>query len=348
MIKKIWYNFLKAYFHIGFSFYYKKIIVKGKKNIPKNKAVLFVANHPNALIDPLLVAVTDDRNTHYLTRASVFNNPFIKKILFSVNMIPVFRFRDGISNEKLKLENEKIFEYCYDLLIKEQAILIFAEGSHNIQRRIRPFRKGFARIVFGAFDKEKSIEIDIVPVGLNYTKPEAYASSVSIIYGKPIAVKPYWEMENRNEATKQITVKVSEELKKITNHIEDIGNYDKIVNQFETDEFLDPVKVNKKLEGIDPNTSLTYIPEPKNKFNPLLFLVKLNSLIPLLIWNFIQPKIDEKEFISTFKFTVGITAFPIFYFIQKGIVTYFFGDTIGWAYLILSFASVFVLTKTKK
>ncbi|MCK4562627.1 MAG: hypothetical protein KAT78_06955, partial [Flavobacteriaceae bacterium] len=85
----------------------------------------------------------------------------------------------------------------------------------------------------------------------------------------------------------------------------------------------------------------------KNNFNPLLLLVKINSFIPLLIWNYLRPKIKQREYIATFKFAVGITVFPIFYFIQKGIVTYFFDSTIGWIYLISSFLSFYLLTKTK-
>lgn len=343
MIKKIWYYFLKAYIGLGLSFYYKKIIVKGLENIPKNKAVMFVSNHPNALIDPLLIATSDNRNTHYLTRAGVFENPIIKQILYSVNMIPVYRIRDGFSRV---IENEKIFQLCYKLLNKNKAILIFAEGSHNVQKRIRPFSKGYTRIVFGAIDLHPNLEIDVIPVGINYTNADEYASSVSVIYGKSINVNTYWENENRNEAVELLKLETSEQLKLITTHIDDIENYDKIVSQFEPDEFLEPSKVNEKLKNIDINTQPINRIKPKSNFNPLLLLVKINSFFPLLIWKYIQPKINEVEFIATFKFAVGITVFPIFYFIQKGIVTYFFGSTIGWIYLVLSFISVFVLTKT--
>ena len=37
----------------------KKIIVNGKENIPKKGAVLFIVNHPNGLIDPLIITTNN-------------------------------------------------------------------------------------------------------------------------------------------------------------------------------------------------------------------------------------------------------------------------------------------------
>ena len=54
-MKDIWVNFVKSYIRLGLFFYYKKIKVVGKENIPKDSAVLFVSNHQNALIDPLII-----------------------------------------------------------------------------------------------------------------------------------------------------------------------------------------------------------------------------------------------------------------------------------------------------
>lgn len=342
-MKLIWYHLVKLYISIGFVFYYKKITVKGLENIPKNKAVMFISNHPNALIDPLLIATTNKRSTHYLTQAAVFTNNIVKNILYSFNMIPVYRMRDGY---KTMSENEKIFQYCYSLLKKKKGILIFAEGSHNIQRRVRPFRKGFARIVFGAIDKHDGLDIDIIPVGVNYTSAPSYASKVSIYYGKPISVRPYWSMADRNLAINKLKKDASEHLKLVTNHIDDLTNYDKIIANFERDEFLSPEKVNKKLETLDIDAPIKREVKTKNKFNPIQLIVKINSFIPLLIWNKLKTKINEIEYMATFKFATGITVFPVFYFLQAWLVTYFFGSTIGYIYLFFSFLSVYILTKT--
>ena len=347
-MKKLWYYFMRAYIAIGLDFYYKKILVRGKKNINKNKAILFISNHPNALIDPLLVATHSSRNMYYLTQAEVFKNKIVRKILDSVNMIPVYRVRDGLSSKELKTSNDEVFQYCYQILNKKQALLIYVEGSHNFRRKVRPFKKGFTRILFGAMDKYNDLEIDIIPVGMNYTNVDGYASKVSINFGKPISFRPFWEIEDRIEATKKLIAEAENKLKLVTNHINDSENYEKIIQYFEPDEFLYPEKVNKKLKHINLNDSVQEIENQKNSFNLLEILVKINSFFPLLIWKKMKPTIKQTEYISTMRFAIGLTAFPVFYFIQKGIVTYFFGSTIGWIYLILSFLSVLLLTKTHK
>ena len=49
---------------IGFAFYFKNIRIKGDKKIPSKKPILFVANHQNALIDPLLIGATNKRELY--------------------------------------------------------------------------------------------------------------------------------------------------------------------------------------------------------------------------------------------------------------------------------------------
>ncbi len=347
-MKKLWYYFMRAYIALGLDFYYKKILVKGKKNITKNKAILFISNHPNALIDPILVATHSSRNMYYLTQAQVFKSKIVKMILNSVNMIPVYRVRDGLGSKDLKTYNDEIFQHCHQILNKKQTLLIYVEGSHNFRRKVRPFKKGFTRILFGAMDEFNDLEIDIIPVGMNYTNVDSYASKVSINFGKPISFRPFWEMKDRNEAIKRLIAEAENKLKLATNHINDSENYEKIIQYFEPDEFLFPEKVNEKLKYINLNTPPQKSNKSKNKFNLLQLIVSINSFFPLLIWKKIKPTIKQTEYISTFRFAAGITTFPVFYFIQKGIITYFFGSTIGWVYLILSFLSVLLLTKTHK
>ena len=66
MLQKIWYNLFRLLVKIGMCFYSKKIRVSGAKNIPKKGAVLFCANHPDGLIDPLMITTNcpRERQTH--------------------------------------------------------------------------------------------------------------------------------------------------------------------------------------------------------------------------------------------------------------------------------------------
>lgn len=339
--KKIWYHFVKNYIRIGLSFYFKNIQIEGKENIPDKKAILFVANHQNALIDPFLIGATNQRIFHYLTQAQVFKNSFAHTLLSSINMIPVYRMRDGYDTLS---KNEDTFQKCYRILDDNEAILIFAEGSHNLQRRVRALSKGFTRIAFGALEHNPKNEIDIIPIGFNYNDAKEYGSKVSVHYGKPISVNYYKDNFDKLESVIELKKEVSKHLKKLTTHIEDKNNHDEIIKYFQADDFLYPEKVNRKLENLD---AFSPVQAPiKKKFSPLLLLVKMNSLLPLLIWKKVYPKIKEDEYISTFRYAVGITTFPVFYFLQMGIVSYLFGGFIATIYLAISFLSVYVLAKT--
>jgi hypothetical protein len=259
-------------------------------------------------------------------------------------MLPIYRIRDGYDTLS---KNEETFQKCYNILDKKQTLLIFAEGSHNLQRRVRVLSKGFTRIAFGALEHNPNNEIDIIPIGYNYSNAKEYGSKVSVYYGTPISVNYYWKNYDKNESVIALKSVVRDQLKKLTTHIEDSSKHDEIIKHFRDDDFLYPEKINKKLEDLN---SLPPIPsKKKNYFNPLILLVKINSLLPYLIWRTkIYPKIKEDEYISTFRFTVGITAFPIFYLLQTGIVSYFFGWYFGFYYLSFSLLTAYILVKTKR
>ena len=146
-MKQIWYNIVKIYIRTGLFFFFKKIIVNDEDNIPKKGAVLLVSNHKNALLDPLLIATTTERNIHFLTRASAFKIRLVRWLLSTVNMLPIYRMRDG---KETLAKNEEIFNQCYDILNNKKCLLIFPEGTHDIKRWVRPLSKGFIRITFGA------------------------------------------------------------------------------------------------------------------------------------------------------------------------------------------------------
>ena len=76
-MKKIWLYSVRSYVSIGMFFYFKRIDVFGFENIPKDKPVLFLGNHQNALLDPLLIAIKCGRFSFFLTRAGVFKKPLV-------------------------------------------------------------------------------------------------------------------------------------------------------------------------------------------------------------------------------------------------------------------------------
>ncbi|WP_456378772.1 lysophospholipid acyltransferase family protein [Lutibacter sp.] len=333
-MQNVWYNIMRGYLKIGLFFLHKNITVLGKENIPKKGAILFIGNHQNALIDAILIPTTTKRNIHFLTRASAFTNKLVSDFLKSLNMIPVYRIRDGVNTIE---KNLKVFEQCFEILKDEKAIEIFAEGAHHLKRQVMPLKKGFARIVLGTLQKYPDLEIQIVPVGLNYDSHLNFPSSVSVYYGKPIVANNFIDVENPGTRFSEILNEVSSALKKLTLHIEDTANYDKIIAELNAHkvDYTKPLEAYKLLEKIETN-SIKPMPKKRkiNWFTPIHLLAKLNSLFPLLIWRKLKSTIKDLVFTNTFRFALIVTIFPLFYLIQTGIVYYFFNLKYAIIYLV--------------
>ena len=95
VLELIWLYTIRVYLRVGLFFYFKSIKVVNQTNVPKDKPVMFVANHQNALLDALLIATKCGRFSYFLTRAAAFKKPWVSKLLHSLRMLPVYRIRDG-------------------------------------------------------------------------------------------------------------------------------------------------------------------------------------------------------------------------------------------------------------
>ena len=340
-MKSLWYNFIRLIIKIGLFFYTKRIKVSGKNNIPKKGAVLFAINHPNGLIDPLIATTNIIRDNHYLVRAASFKKPLVKKILGSLNLMPIYRIRDGASQLG---KNQEIFESCFDIFNRGETLMIFPEGSHNRKRTIRPLSKGFTRIVFGALQKYPDLDIKIIPVGLTYQNVSYYPAKVSLNFGKPISANDFYNPEKPNISAIQLKNEVSCQLKNLTVHIPDDENYESTLiklNNAQVD-FTNVELVNKMI--LSGNISEKKI-EKSNLLKPLFYLILFNSIIPFLIWKKVSKKIDEIEFIDTFRFTFSKAALPVFYSLQTYFISLFLGWNIARIYFIISVLIILIYTK---
>ncbi|WP_341215960.1 lysophospholipid acyltransferase family protein [uncultured Wocania sp.] len=313
-------------------FYFKKTKTYGIKNVSKSKPILLLSNHQNALLDALLIATKCGRFSYFLTRAAVFKKALVSKILNSLQMLPVYRVRDGWSNIS---NNNAIFETCTSLLNKNKAIVIFPEGSHNLKRTVRPLSKGFTRIVFDTLEKYPETDLQLIPVGLNFENAEKFPDSVSMYFGKSISAKDFIS-ENRNEDVAKLKVRVQSEISKLTTHIPSDNYYEtiKTLNNLQVD-YLNPKTVNDCIINHFKNCKTNR--KPKIKGIRLFFkgFLILNILLPYLLWKFIvQPKIDEVEFVSTFRFAIAITLVPFYILIMGISLLFLFSFKLALIYVI--------------
>lgn len=341
MIKKIWYESVKFFLKISLNFYAKKIKIYGKENIPKKGAVLFAINHPNALMDPLFVTSFNPRENHFLVRADVFKKPLVKKALASLNLMPIYRIRDG---RKQLSNNEEIFQKCFNILKREETLIIFPQGGHSRDRNIKPLSKGFTRIVFGALEENPDLEIAVIPVGITYQNSSTYPSKVCVQFGEVIDSKKILNSNPKPKAINVLKSEVSNQLKRLTVHIPDDEKYTSTLQKLNAAnvDFTEVETVNKM---IAKNNIPQAVKKPFNLLKPIYYLILLNGFIPYLIWKKMSKNIDEIEFIDTMKYAVNVIFFPIFYFLQALLIYLFFGLKIAMIYWLASYFLVFVYTK---
>jgi len=220
MIHRAYYLFLRFLVKLAIKLFYRRIEIQGVENIPKDGPVLLAPNHQNAFIDALLPATLHPRTIHFLVRADVFKSNLARKFFNSIQMMPVYRQRDGVQN---LAKNEETFSRCHDILRRGEVLLLFPEATHEGVRKLRPLSKGFTRILFGALEGYEDLDIKVVPLGLNYSNYSDSQSRVLMSYGKPISVQDYKAQiaENEARAMNALREKVFEELAEEIIHIED-------------------------------------------------------------------------------------------------------------------------------
>ena len=220
----------------GMRTFYKRYQLVDMQNIPKNKPILFASNHQSAFMDPIIVAVNLSQPTYYMVRADIFKKKLAAKTFASINMMPIYRQRDGGDTIK---KNEAVFNACYDILSKNRTIIIYPEGNHDYRKRLRPLKKGVFRIGFGAQEKHgKEIDVHVVPVGVNYSDNRNMGSTLLINFGEPIKLNDYWD-RYLNEPAQTLNKMTSELRSRMGDLIINIQNLDYYETIEEITEYFD-------------------------------------------------------------------------------------------------------------
>ncbi len=334
------YKSIKIIVKAGLHCYYKKIEIVGLNNVPTDKPVLFLPNHQSALMDVLLLVTDCNRKPYFLTRSDIFGKPFLNSIFDFFRMIPIYRIRDG--REALS-KNDAIFEKCADILGKGEALSIFPEANHNLKRAVRPLSKGFTRILFRAIKKYPDLDIQLVPVGLNYRDAERFPDTVSIHYGKPISFKSLYKGNDKSTSIIEVKKQVAESLEKLTTHIPPEADYGQVEAKLHEKNinFLNPSETNAAIQHIlekPLDESVDAIRRKKSiPFLRVLFFV-FNFPV-LLVWRlWVKPKVWEPEFMATMRFATAFVGFLVYYIILLITMMLFINFKMAVASILLLFA----------
>lgn len=223
------YTLAKMVIKIGLKANFKKMIFIGRKeNVSKNRAIIFAANHRNALLDALILVYASYHRKQivFLARADIFKKKLIAWMLRGMRIMPVYRIRDGIDNLG---KNNEIFANAAKILRKKNTIGLFPEAKHNPKQSLLPIQKAAPRIILPTEASVNfQLQSQIIPIAIYYRDISALLSDVYVTFGSPIEVSKYKDIYNENpvHAVNQLRSELEERLKAMVVNIQNDEYYD--------------------------------------------------------------------------------------------------------------------------
>jgi 1-acyl-sn-glycerol-3-phosphate acyltransferase len=172
---------------VALRIYFQRIEVTGLEHVPLNTPVIFVMNHPNALVDPVFLLCLAPRRISFLAKAPLFHMPVIGYLVKAMDSLPVYRQQDEGSDTR---KNQETFVEARKLLASGGTIGICPEGVSHDAPGLKPIKTGAARISLAAVSTGEVSELKIVPAGLYYTSKTSFRSSALLYFGNAIKVEP--------------------------------------------------------------------------------------------------------------------------------------------------------------
>ena len=179
------YSFFKFGAQLAMQIYCNKTVVSFDKNTTFNYPKIIGANHPNSFFDAIVIAVSYPKPIYFLARGDAFNKSLVARFLTALQLIPIYRLSEGKSN---LIKNEDTFKRCLHLLKQKQTILIFSEGLCINEWKLRPLKKGTARLALMAV-QQGIPNVKIQPTNLNYSSFNSSPKQVLLNFNSEFEVK---------------------------------------------------------------------------------------------------------------------------------------------------------------
>src|SRR5215207_8730653 len=74
--------------------YFRRVEVVGVEHVPLDRPLIFVLNHPNALVDPAFLLCLAPRQVSFLAKSPLFRMPVVGFFVRALDSIPVYRKQD--------------------------------------------------------------------------------------------------------------------------------------------------------------------------------------------------------------------------------------------------------------
>jgi 1-acyl-sn-glycerol-3-phosphate acyltransferase len=237
---------------IALGIFFQRIDVQHAERIPERGPAVFVANHPNSIMDALVLGVAIPRKVNYIAHAGLFRPRLVNWFLRNCGVIPVHRRQD----EPGKMaQNVATFQACYETLEAGETIGIFPEGTSDMLRKVKKVKTGAARIVLETESRNGyDLGVQLIPLGLHFFSRSRFRSRVLVNVGEAIPLVKYFTQYHLDSlaGVTALTQEIQARLEKLTVNIRD-HELDEFVRDLEQI-YREELKTKWASAGIAPST----------------------------------------------------------------------------------------------
>jgi glycerol-3-phosphate O-acyltransferase / dihydroxyacetone phosphate acyltransferase len=210
------YTLLRALAGAALRWFYRDIQVEGLERIPRGRPLLLVVNHPNALVDALLVIWIVPRRVLITAKAPLFANPLAGALLRWLGVVPLHRASDATATDRVDpSRNRETFRAVHDALQRGGTVLIFPEGKTHDEPSLSRLKTGAARMALHASEAGDVPGLAVVPIGLTFEQKDAPRTRVFAQVGEPIEMDAWTPPAERTPA-EALTAEVDARLRAVT------------------------------------------------------------------------------------------------------------------------------------
>ncbi len=209
------YRILKIFSRLFIHIFCRNIRINNAALLQTEGPVLLATNHPNSFLDAIILDTLFEQPIYALARGDAFKNKRADAILRSLNMLPVYREREGTENLQL---NYNTFDDCINIFKKDGIVLIFSEALCENEWHLRPLKKGTARLAVATW--QKGIPVKILPVGINYNSFYLFGKNVQINFGNFIDQHdPAFTINESGKLLNDINIVIQQQLQQLVYEI---------------------------------------------------------------------------------------------------------------------------------
>ena len=210
------YALLRAAAGVALRWYYRDVRIQGIDRIPRGRPLLLVVNHPNALVDALLVGWAVPWRVLILAKATLFSNRVAGALLRWLGVLPVRRASDERARGRVDpTRNRDTFLAVRESLRRGKTVLIFPEGKSHDEPSLAPLKTGAARIALDA-RKAGVRGLALVPIGLTFERKDLPRTRVLVQVGEALSMDAWQRRDATCSDAEALTAEIEARLRAVT------------------------------------------------------------------------------------------------------------------------------------